>query len=410
MDSDRKVNVTSEIGKLDAVLVHAPGKEIENMTPENAHHYLYSDILNLNEALNDYRDFRDSLRKVTKVYEIRDLLADTLSDTEIRKRLITDICNAENVRQIENQLIGMDSKELAGCLIEGVSADKPNTYILDPLPNLFFMRDASFTMFDDILMSNMATGVRMRESLILRYIYQNHPLIKANVVNPIQEFGDLKTCTVEGGDVHIARKDIILSGNGLRTNKGGIDALVRHLSRKEGVKHLIYQELPKELESYIHLDMVFTFLDRDKCMTYAPIVFNDKYHTTHIIIDGNKVSRVVEEENLVKALGKLGMDLEPLYCGGNDDKFAAREQWHSGANFFAVAPGRVLGYERNSHTIEELNKHGFDVLTAADVASGKENPNEHSKYVIAFKGNELSRGGGGARCMTMPISRQEVDW
>lgn len=408
MDSDRRinVNVTSEIGKLDTVLVHAPGKEIENMTPESAHHYLYSDILNLNEALNDYRDFKGTLQKVANVYEIKDLLAETLDNKDVKIQLITDICKSEHLEKLQDRLLDLGSSELSEALIEGLESDN---LVLDPLPNLFFMRDASFTMYNNVMISNMTSTVRMRECLILESIYKNHPLIKANVVNPVAAYGS-PAGTVEGGDVQIARHDIVLSGNGLRTNKGGIDSLVNHLSTRDGVNHLIYQELPKELDSYIHLDMVFTFLDKDKCMAFAPIVFNDKYHTTHVTIDNGKVVSVAEEANLFKALNKLGMDIEPIYCGGNNEKYAAREQWHSGANFFAMAPGQVLGYERNVYTIDELNKHGFDVLKAADVASGKVNLKNYSKYVVVFKGNELSRGGGGARCMTMPISRQEVDW
>ena len=114
---------------------------------------------------------------------------------------------------------------------------------------------------------------------------------------------------------------------------------------------------------------------------------------------------------MVNALSKLGIDLKPIPCGGNADHYTQeREQWHSGANFFATAPGKIIGYERNNHTIEELNKNGFDVLIAMDVIEGKVSPDRYNKCVIQIAGSELARGGGGARCMTMPIRRAAVDW
>ena len=155
--------------------------------------------------------------------------------------------------------------------------------------------------------------------------------------------------------------------------------------------------------------MVFTFLDKDRCMVYKPVIMNDAFKTIHIEVCGHEYTNVTEEKNLIEALGKLGMNLEPIFCGG-DEYAGPREQWHSGANFFAFAPGKVLGYARNYNTIEALDKNGFEVLKAADVASGKVSVDDYKRCVVAFEGNELSRGGGGARCMTMPLLRQPVQW
>jgi arginine deiminase len=114
---------------------------------------------------------------------------------------------------------------------------------------------------------------------------------------------------------------------------------------------------------------------------------------------------------MMDALKKLGIDLEPVFCGGSDDlTFMEREQWQSGANFFAVRPGLVLGYERNERTIEAMSKAGFEVMSAEEVIENKKNPLDYKRTVVTIKGNELSRGGGGARCMTMPVSRDKVDW
>lgn len=416
MDSERiNVCVNSEIGKLEHVLIHTPGIELENMSPETAHNYLFSDILNLQVAQKEYSYFKGVLQKVAKVHEIGDLLTDILRNENIKNKLIERICKAENVSYLTDYLKSMDAETLSPMLIEGVhlkdiSSIDDNYFSLLPLPNLFFMRDASFTMFDNLMISNMATKVRAREAMILETIYNYHPLLEASVVNPAMKYSAMETGIMEGGDIHIVRDDIVLSGMSARTNMHGIQALVEHLKTKPGVKHLIFQELPLQPESFIHLDMVFTMLDVDRCMAYEPVIMSNLFKTFHITIDGQKAIGK-EEPNLVVALNNLGVPVEPIFCGGGGDSFhPAREQWHSGTNFFCFAPGKFLGYARNQHTIQAINDAGYEVVKAADVVNGKVNLNTIKKCVVTFEGNELSRGGGGARCMTMPVQRQAVDW
>ena len=417
MDSDRiNVCVNSEIGKLEHVLIHTPGVELENMSPETAHNYLYSDILNLQVAQKEYSYFKGVLKKVAVVHEIGDMLTDILRNPTIKSSLVDRICKSENVSYLTEYLKSLDAELLSNMLIEGVhlkdiSSIDDNYFSLLPLPNLFFMRDASFTMFDNLMISNMATKVRAREAIILEAIYNYHPMLDATVVNPAMKYSTLETGIMEGGDIHIVRDDIVLSGKSARTNMHGIQALVDHLKTKPGVKHLIFQELPLQPESFIHLDMVFTMLDVNRCMAYKPVIMSNEYKTFHITIDGQKAVGK-EVPNLIVALNELGVPVEPIFCGGGDDEsfYPAREQWHSGTNFFCFAPGKFLGYARNQHTIQAINDAGFEVLTAADVVNGKVNINSYKKCVVTFEGNELSRGGGGARCMTMPIQRQAVDF
>ena len=136
-----------------------------------------------------------------------------------------------------------------------------------------------------------------------------------------------------------------------------------------------------------------------------------RFRTIHLEIENREVTRIEEFPNIPMALKKLGIDLKPIYCGGISDTWVQeREQWHSGANFFAFAPGKVIGYKRNMHTIEELNKNGYEVLQASDVIAGAVSPDDYKKCVITIAGSELARGGGGARCMTQPIRRAEVNW
>ena len=416
MDSQQGINVSvnSEIGKLQHVLVHTPGPELEKVTPENAHDFLFSDILNMQVAQKEYSYFKRVLQKVTQVHEIGDLLTDILKSENVKSSLVDRICKMEDKGFLAPYLKALPAEELSKQLIEGVQLDDI-TYInherfaLQPLPNLFFMRDASFTMFDNIMISNMATTVRARECMILNSIYNLHPLFDTKVINPVLSYGTNGIGTVEGGDVQIIRDDVVICGLGSRTNMHGIEALVEHLKTKPGVKHLIFQQLPLEPESFIHLDMVFTMLNVDKCMIYEPVIMNSTFKTFHITIDGQKAVGS-EVPDLLTGLRSLGIDLEPVYCGNRNNDWAAREQWHSGCNFFCFEPGKFIGYGRNQHTLEALNNAGFNIITAADVVNNRANLDNIKRCIVAFEGNELSRGGGGARCMTMPVQRMAVEW
>lgn len=416
MDSQEGINVSvsSEIGKLQHVLIHMPGPELEKVTPENAHTFLFSDILNMQVAQKEYGYFKRVLQKVTQVHEVADLLTDILHDENVKNSLVERVCKVEDKGFLAAYLKALPAEDLSRQLIEGVRLEdvtfiNNDPYALLPIPNLFFMRDASFTMFDNIMISNMATTVRARECIILNSIYNLHPLFDTKVINPALSYDTHGEGTVEGGDVQIIRDDVVICGLGSRTNMHGVEALVEHLKTKPGVKHLIFQELPLEPESFIHLDMVFTMLDVDKCMIYEPVIMNSAYKTFHITVDGQKAVGK-EVPDLLAGLKELGIDLEPVYCGNRNNDWAAREQWHSGCNFFCFEPGKFIGYGRNQHTLEALNKAGFNILTASDVANNKVDVNKVRKCIVAFEGNELSRGGGGARCMTMPVQRIPVEW
>lgn len=414
------IQINSEIGELEYVITHTPGAEVENMTPENAARALYSDILNMSVALPEYNEFNGVLKKVAHVFEINDLLSDVIADEQVKMNLIGRICRSEAIDDVCKTLGVLDNKELARQLIEGVEMRKDTLtkfldnerYSLHPLPNFFFTRDASISINEQVVISHMASKVRERESLIMETIFNHHPNFQANTINPVKLYDKSGKGSIEGGDVIIAREDIYLSGISARTSSQGIDALLEFLKTKPGTKHLILQELPFQPESFIHLDMVFTFLDRNKCMIFEPLIMRSSRHLTiHIIVEGDQVVQIKEEENILSALRKLGMDLEPVYCGGNKDIYIMeREQWQSGANFFAVGPGKVIGYARNVHTIEALHKHGFEVIKARDIIKERVNLNDYQKYVITIGGNELSRGGGGARCMTMPLRRKAIAW
>ncbi len=411
-------NISSEIGKLNGVIIHTPGSEVENMIPTNAQQALYSDILNKEIVDKEYDLFSGVLKKVTQTFEVKDLLASALKNEQEKKRLVTAITQKEQLPYLTERLLGMSPMDLAHVLIEGVEMTKDSLtkylsnsrFDLKPLHNFFFTRDASSSVYNEVLINKMANKVRERESLIMEMIFNHSEQVRGTTVNP--DNGEHNPAlTIEGGDVLIARDDVLLIGMGDRTTSQGIDFLINHFKNKGKRQHIFVQELPSHPESFIHLDMVFTFLDKDKVMTYDPLIFNSGRHTTyHVEIDRESV-KINEIDNLVEGLAKVGMDVKSISNGGNRDRYwQEREQWHSGANFFAFAPGKIIGYSRNVHTIDELSKNGFEVLPAIDVCNGKINPDDYKQCVVTLPGSELPRGGGGCRCMTMPVNRDKVDW
>lgn len=406
-----RVCVGSEIGRLRAVLLHRPGVEITRMTPENAAEALYSDILNKPIVDREYAEFSGVLEKWTKVYYVEDVLATVLENNAVRKALVEESCRLDGCQQLTAELMGHDPRRLAKELIEGVerkawTPDQADRYELKPLYNLFFTRDASSSVYDRVLINSMSFPVRRREILIYRAVFENY--FGCETFNAEQHDAEART---EGGDVQIAREDMLCIGEGIRTNRKGIEYLAREMASRHGKFNILVQQLPHKPESFIHLDMVFTFLDRDACACYLPLIAKEsRYRTTVITIDGGQVS-YREEPTLLQALKKLRFDLEPISCGAPDDEWnQQREQWHSGANFVALEPGKVIGYARNTRTIDQLNRHGFDVVPAADVASGKVTLDSHKRCVVTLRSDELPRGGGGGRCMTMPVNRENVIW
>jgi arginine deiminase len=415
-ESKISLNIQSEVGKLDAVIIHNPGPEVENMTPRNAQRALYSDILNLSIARKEYEQLRGVLQKTSKVFEVTDLLTRVLEKENLKEKLILKISETEQIQEYVDYLMKLSPQNLTKILFEGLPI-KINTltdffreeyYALKPLYNFYFTRDASAIIGNNAVICKMANGVRLRESLIMNAIFESGLIFDTNTINTYEISKNNPTVKVEGGDILVLRDDILLIGNGSRTSSQGIDLLVREFCKMDkGKKHVIVQQLPESPESFIHLDMVFTVLDNNTAMVYKPLIMDSSpFQTVHIQIENGKVVKISSAIGILSLLRKLGIDLEPIVCGGKADEWdQEREQWHSGANFLAISPGKVISYARNVHTLEELSKNGFDIITAKDIINDRYNIESSKRCVITIEGSELPRGGGGPRCMTMPLLR-----
>jgi arginine deiminase len=402
------------------VLLKRPGIEVERMTPMNAAQALYSDILDKPTVDHEYGLFSGILKRWTDVYYVKDILEVVLQDETVRQHLVSEslrhdrrTSEQQSGEGLFNTLMSMDSGQLARVLIEGYEKEgwdgySDDRYLLRPLFNLFFTRDASSTVYDRVLINSMSFEVRERETLIYEAIFRHFfgvELLNASSWNPLAR--------TEGGDIHVASPDLLCIGEGIRTNAKGIDYLAQTFARERDHFNILVQELPKEPESFIHLDMVFTFLGPHSCMAYEPLIrksgiFAGK-RTTIISSDNGKVT-TREMPNILEALKACGIDLEPIFCGGDDEWAQKREQWHSGANFFALGEDHIIGYRRNPRTIDALARAGYHVLPAEEVVDGGIDPFSYDKCVVTFAGSELPRGGGGARCMTCPINREETEY
>ena len=421
------VKVYSEVGRLRGVIIHSPGAEVSSMAPTETEGALFSDIINMSVAHREYAMISDILSRFATTYEVRDLLAQVLEDASSKQKVLDrieaiepSINEKKHGRRLKDLLLDTDARTLAGLLVEGVEFDRDNVerffskdrYLLVPMYNFFFTRDSSMSVGRNVLAGRMANAVRERESVIMKSIFDFTPEFQTEVmdVSPYDRGGDRKV-TVEGGDVLMLREDVIVVGCGLRTTPRAIDAFIDQLARKAGGRevHVFVQELPRSLESFIHLDMVFTMVDKDKCVIYEPVIRNNRqYRTLHVRICDGRQAGVKQEPGLLEALRTVGLELKPIFCGGDTVVNQQREQWHSGANFFAVGPGKVLGYARNYYTAEAMSKAGFEIIKAADVIDGKVDVNGCGKFFITLDVSELARGGGGLRCMTMPVHRDDL--
>lgn len=420
-----RLNVTSEIGRLKSVLVHLPGREIDLMVPPMMAQLLFDDILYGQVAREEHRRFQQLIRFVADdVLDLQDLLEEVLEDDDVKDHIVRDLGKRNRLkRKLIGELLEMRPAKLAEVLISGIARETGSgelpQFDLYPIPNLFFMRDPQIVLGDRVVVSAMATQARRRESLISKYVFENHPHFKRDDIFWVDFMAteperpmSRKTPTLEGGDVLIPRRDLLLIGITERTSKSGVEALLSSLKKAHaGIKSVIIVDIPRQ-RSFMHLDTIFTFISRNECLIYPPVILPSGSQAAKITtVDlTKKVFAYSEQKSLLGALKKKGFDLEPIYCGGKSAVDQQREQWTDGANAFALAPGVILLYERNVRTADALAKHGYHIVYEDDLLLGRTELETwtNKKYALQIAGNELSRARGGPRCMTMPLVREDI--
>ena len=476
-NDDFKIDVTSEIGTLRALLIHSPDSGLGKVVPSKAQDWLFEDIVHLDTVRgNEYDHYvkllmyfldpdkiKGKLQQIdnpknkraffkpddkgfhasSKVVEIQTLLADILLDVGIREKLVASVCAIESCDyRLQEQLTKTNAIELAKILISG-SLDK-HKMIFAPIPNLIFSRDIGIAINNFMLLNRPAKKARTRETLLMRYIFFNHPLFakyKNNVLEipeSMQHFlrpGDDNTerTTLEGGDVMMVSPQHLVIGCSERTSASGANEAIKLLFENDVVEKVTVVKIPHKRD-YMHIDTVFTQVKRNVwvllgslAMGESPIDekepiawFADKKSKdkTEIIQfkKGKKPKKFECIEDLLTNISEKDLESKEktkfIYSGNNEFPYDAREQWTDSCNLLAVREGVVVGYDRNDKTVEAFKQNGFTVVKVGELIDkfekGEIDPQKMKDTLILMPSAELSRARGGFHCMSMPVLRDKV--
>ena len=402
------INNYSEIGKLNKVLLHRLGGEIEGLVPDNFERLLFDDIPYLKIAQQEHDRFAELLKEngVEVIYYV-DETAKALKTEEIRQNFVDDfiadsgIYSEEAREAVRDYLLGMPSKQLVEKAISGIKKDEIQVknkgslasyiasgypYYTDPMPNLYFTRDPGACVGNGLNVHHMSTVARRREALLLEYMYKYNEDFAPAGTHLWYDYD--MDASIEGGDVLVLSKDIVAIGLSQRTTAGSIERFAENLLKDSSFKKILVFDIPKS-RAFMHLDTVFTMVDYDKFTIHPEIEGPLQIYEITLNPDGRAHFESIqgELENILSSELKLPA-VELIRCGGDDPMAAQREQWNDGSNTLAIAPATVITYERNYVTNELLDKKGIMVIT--------------------MPSSELSRGRGGPRCMSCPVNREDL--
>lgn len=400
--------VYSEIGKLKTVLLHRPGYELENLTPNLLEKLLFDDIPYLKIAQNEHDAFADALRKEgVEVVYITDLIEETLNNNEdlldqfIDQFIVEAHVKSTKVRQaLKEFLKNLDIKTMITKMIAGIRThevkiaksvsimdllENEYPFFTDPMPNILFQRDPFSSIGQGVSINKMYTDTRRRETIFCDYVLNHHPKFKVERVH--QYYSRENEYSIEGGDILVLNEKTLAIGMSKRTDPRAIEQLAKRIFKSnEPFETILAFNIPKT-RAFMHLDTVFTQLDYGVFAIHPGIlkeltIFEVTQDGDHIHVE--KVVTTVE-----KILKKhLNREIKLIHCGGNDVIHSEREQWNDGANTLAIEPGKVIVYSRNHVTNTMMKDAGITV--------------------IEIPSSELSRGRGGPRCMSMPLIREDL--
>lgn len=401
------INNYSEIGKLNKVLLHRIGGEIEGLVPDNFERLLFDDIPYLEVAQHEHDMFADLLRENdVEVIYYTDETVKALKDRTVRERFVEKFIEESHIysqavrEALSEYLMGMTVKRMVEKVIAGVKKSEleVNTnsladyissgypYYTDPMPNLYFTRDPGACIGNGVSIHHMSTVARRREALLLEFMFKYNKDFAPEGSKEWYNYDE--AFSIEGGDILVMSDEIVAIGLSERTTVAGIEQFAKSILRKSTFKKILVFDIPKR-RAFMHLDTVFTMVDHDKFTIHPEIegtlqlyeITLDKDGRAHFASMQDSLSNILKKELELPAV-------ELIRCGGNDAEAAQREQWNDGSNTLAIAPGVVVTYERNYVTNDLLDKKGVKVLT--------------------IPSSELSRGRGGPRCMSCPVNRDDL--
>jgi len=375
--------IKSEIETISSVIVEKPGVNHDKMHPDHIKEYLengkqnpkyllFDDLIDTNLAIKEHNEFTNVIKQISG-FEGCIYLDDLINDINEQLPLHLLPSTQKGARWISSP----------------------------PLPNLIFTRDIAITIGEKIISTWASKKVRNEENSLMKEILNTHELFSNTEIIHFNEIAP--GISLEGGDVTVFNEDLIIIGLGERTSRDSIKAL-EPIIFNEGFNRIYAIELPKK-RSMMHIDTVFTRISEEDVLYFSPL-FDIQKPNIYNISSGKSIDNVKPTQiNLIDLLNQDGYKTNGIKCGGDNQLNQYREQWTDGANAFCLKPGMAIGYKRNIHTIEELRKNNYKILSSSEFISSFDNIKKNEKIFITLNSTELCRGRGGPRCLTLPLSR-----